>query len=101
MSNDNNQTPIGLININFLVASAGFWLAWVFWQLAIPGLEFIRLLSVICALGGIKSTSAALRLMWKLYAKERKIKSLKAQGSAPKEDPFANVADHNDWRPKS
>ncbi len=101
MSNTGDYTSIGAINVNFLKACFGFWLAWVTWQMVVPGLEVILILTVIAAAGGIKCTWAALWLMGKMYAKDRKIRAMKAKGAVPKADPMANVADMRDWRSKS
>lgn len=91
MSDNDDYRPTTAININFLKATFGFWLAWVTWRMAVPGLEMILILTVIAAAGGVWCSGTALWLMVKMYVKDRKISKFKSRGATPKSDAFADI----------
>lgn len=77
-------------NLNSLRATAGFGLAWVFWQVSQhPELELLLYLAGVFALAGAKRAIQALTGLVRLILRARRWARYRRKGVAPKADTIA------------
>lgn len=93
MFEDVTLTNILKFSMLCLKASFGFWGAWLFWRISVPGFEAFLLFAVIWAAGGAYCAGRALHHLTKMLLRMRRMSRLKRKGIDPRADPKAKDDD--------
>lgn len=93
MSKSSTDPTFWTINAEYLRATLGLGLTWLFWRIAGPNLDLFAFLAVIFAIAGAKRLAIALWLTGRFLLRHRREARFKARGADPKADPMAKSKD--------
>lgn len=75
---------VAAFNDHLIRAFFGFGMGWVLWQMQSPEWPFFGLFGILCAIGGAIRLLKALRALFRMASRARKLGNFRKKGNAPK-----------------